>query len=83
LLSYQGCQIRVFYPTPDLPPYNITASGNEILGKLQTAFLSLDVDKPEHDEIIKALDKRYTGFASASDAEYDVVRILVAPFGKK
>jgi len=85
-LKWKGKGIRVLYSTPDLPPYNITASANmsdEVLEKLQTAFLSLDVNKREHYDIIKALDKRYTGFAPTSDAEYDVIRKLVAPFAKK
>jgi len=31
-------------------------------------------------KVIKAVDKKYDGFAATSDAEYDVVRKLVAPF---
>ena len=53
-----------------------------MLAKLRKAFLSLDAKNEEHKKIIKALDKKYDGFAKTSDAEYDVVRKLVAPFNK-
>ncbi len=77
--------IRILYETPDLPPYNITASKNIdpiLLAKLKKAFLELDGNNPTHLPIIKAVDKKYNGFAATSDAEYDVIRKLIAPFVK-
>lgn len=77
--------LRILYSSPALPPYNITASKNvspELLQKLKKAFLDLDGKNPEHLKIIKALDKKYDGFAETSDAEYDVVRTLIKPFNK-
>jgi len=77
--------IRILYASDDLPPYNISASSQvseQMLVKLREAFLSLDANNEEHKKIIKALDKKYDGFAKTSDAEYDVVRKLVAPFNK-
>jgi len=78
--------LRIIYSSPHLPPYNIAASKNvspKLLAKLRKAFLSLDSNNPEHLRIIKALDAKYNGFAATSDAEYDVVRKLIAPFNKK
>lgn len=75
--------IRILYASNELPPYNIAASSQvseEMLDKLREAFLSLDANNEEHKKIIKALNKKYDGFAKTSDAEYDVVRKLVAPF---
>ncbi len=83
--KWQGKGIRILYETPDLPPYNIAASKNVdqvTLKKLQNAFLNLDTKNPEHLEIIKALDKKYSGFAPTNDQEYDVVRKLIKPFDK-
>jgi phosphonate transport system substrate-binding protein len=83
--KWQGKGIRVLHASAELPPYNIAASKNisdELLEKLKKAFLSLDPNNDKHREIIKALDKKYDGFAATSDAEYDVVRKLVAPFSK-
>ena len=48
--------------------------------KVKQAFLALDPNKPAHRLVIKALDKKYDGFAATSDQEYDVVRELIKPF---
>lgn len=77
--------LRILYSSPNLPPYNITASANvnkELLQQLKNAFLTLDGKNPEHLKIIKAVDKKYDGFAATNDDEYDVVRKLIAPFNK-
>ncbi|KPJ87281.1 MAG: phosphonate ABC transporter substrate-binding protein [Gammaproteobacteria bacterium SG8_11] len=81
--KWEGKGIRILYRTPDLPPYNIAASGKidqQLLNQLRQAFLNLDANNPQHHNIIKALDKKYDGFAPTSDAEYDVVRQLIKPF---
>jgi len=83
--QWKGKGLRILAESPDLPPYNITASGDiddDTLAKLKEAFLSLDKNNPEHLKIIKAIDKKYDGFAATSDAEYDVVRVLIKPFNK-
>ena len=83
--KWEGKGIRILYKSPELPPYNIAASKNvseDMLRKLQKAFLDLDSKNPEHAPIIKALDKKYNGFAPTNDAEYDVVRKLIQPFDK-
>ena len=84
--NWEGKGLRILYSSPHLPPYNIAASKNvdkKTLASLRKAFLSLDGKNPEHLKIIKALDKKYNGFAPTSDAEYDVVRKLIKPFVKK
>lgn len=84
--KWEGKGIRILYASPDLPPYNIAASKNiskPMLKKLQKAFLDLDTTNPDHFPVIKALDKKYNGFAPTSDSEYDIVRKLIKPFDKK
>jgi phosphonate transport system substrate-binding protein len=69
-----------------LPPYNIVASGKvdaKLLKQVRQAFLSLNIKDPAHKAVIQALDDEYDGFAPTSDAEYDVVRRLIAPFEEK
>jgi len=81
--KWQGKGLRILYSSPHLPPYNIAVSKNvtpEMKDKLKKAFLSLDVNKPGHNQIIKALSKKYNGFANTNDAEYDVIRELIKPF---
>ncbi len=75
--------IRILYSSPHLPPYNISASNKideKTFKQLQKAFLDLDIEKPEHHVVIKALSKKYDGFEKTSDEEYDVIRILTDPF---
>ncbi len=84
--KWQNKGLRILYSSPHLPPYNITASKNvspELRAQLKKAFLALNSKNPNHLRIIKAVDKKYNGFAATSDAEYDVVRKLIAPFNKK
>jgi len=81
--KWKGRGIRILYSSPDLPPYNIAASSRlkkVDVKKLKKAFLDLDINNPEHRKVIKALSKKYDGFADASDADYDVVRKLISPF---
>ena len=81
--KWQGKGIRILYSSPDLPPYNITASRNvdsSLLKKIKKLFLNLNASNPEQLHVIKALDKKYDGFAATSDKEYDVVRQLIKPF---
>ena len=69
-----------------MPPYNITASKNvddALLARLREALLSLDEKNPAHAPIIKAVDKKYDGFAPTGDAEYDIVRELIKPFDNR
>ncbi|VAW60268.1 ABC transporter, substrate-binding protein (cluster 12, methionine/phosphonates) [hydrothermal vent metagenome] len=81
--KWQKKGIRIIYSSPDLPPYNIAASSNvsaEMQAILKKAFLDLNIESPEHKRVIHALDKKYDGFADATDADYDIVRKLVKPF---
>ena len=47
---------------------------------LRNALLDLDYSKPEYKSIITALAQTYTGFAPATDNDYDIVRKLIKPF---
>ncbi len=81
--KWNGKGIRILYSSPELPPYNIAASSHlkkKDVAKLKKAFLDLDINNPQHKIIIHALDKKYNGFADANDADYDIVRKLIAPF---
>lgn len=80
--KWQDKGLRVIYQSPQLPPYNISAASHiddSILNKLAQAFLALSMSNNDHEKVIKALDKKYDGFMSTSDAEYNVVRQLIKP----
>ena len=81
--KWEGKGLRILHSSPALPPYNIVASKNvskAVLKELQEVFLSLDKNNPDDLKVIKAVDKKYDGFAATNDKEYDVVRKLIAPF---
>lgn len=50
------------------------------LAQLKAAFLALNSSEPGHAQVVRALDKKYDGFAPARDRDYDVIRTLIAPF---
>jgi len=83
--KWESKGLRILYSSPHLPPYNITVSKKVdkiTRKKLKRAFLALNDKNPKHRDIIKALSKKYNGFAPATDADYDVVRKLIKPFNK-
>jgi len=85
-LHWQEQGLRILHASPDLPPYNIVVSRKldpATVTAIRSALLALDARNEKHSVVIKALDKKYDGFAATSDAEYDVVRRMVAPFEKK
>jgi len=75
--------LKIIHASDPLPPYNIAVRKGlspALYDKLKAAFLNLNAGKSADQAVIKALSKKYDGFAETSDAEYDVVRRLVAPF---
>ena len=81
--KWESKGLRILYSSPALPPYNITVNSKldkATRVKLKNAFLALDDSNPRHRAIIKALSKKYNGFAPAKNADYDVVRTLIKPF---
>jgi phosphonate transport system substrate-binding protein len=84
--EWQKRGLRILYSSAPLPPYNIVASSKvdaKLLKQIRQAFLDLNIKNPAHKAVIQALDDEYDGFAPTSDAEYDVVRQLIAPFEEK
>ena len=82
---WQGRGIRVLHASNNLPPYNISASAeldHATVARLREALLRLDPANPAHKSVISALEPTYTGFTAATDADYDVIRKLIAPFKK-
>lgn len=85
-VDWQKKGLRVLYSSAPLPPYNIVASSKVdavLLKQIRDAFLALDMKNPAHKAVIQALDNEYDGFAPTSDADYNVVRQLIAPFEEK
>jgi phosphonate transport system substrate-binding protein len=83
--EWEKKDLRVLYTSAPLPPYVIAVRGNlddSSVATLRQALLALRKNDASHQAILHALDPEYDGFAPTSDAEYDVVRDLIAPFQK-
>ena len=81
-VEFRNRGLRVIYSSPQLPPYLFAVSHKlpqATAKKLRDAMVALKADSVEHNAILKQLDKGYDGFADAHDADYDVVRKLIAP----
>lgn len=84
--EYASRGLRVLHESPPLPSYVFAVAGKlppRTAAKLHAAFLSLRADTQEHREILGKLGKGYDGFATARDADYEVVRRLIAPFAQR
>jgi len=84
-LLWKDKGLRAVYRSPNLPPFNIAASQKldaATFSALQAALLRLNMSNPEHKKVLLSLSDSYSGFARASDAEYEPVRELIKPFKK-
>ena len=81
-VEFRNRGLRVIHSSPQLPPYLFAVSHKmpqATAKKLRDALVALKADSVEHNAILKQLDKGYDGFTDAHDADYDVVRKLIAP----
>ena len=82
-MRWQGRGIRVLHASPPLPPYVIAARRGldpAMRERLRYALLAARPEDRVSGPALRALDPGYDGFVPASDADYDVVRALIAPF---
>lgn len=80
---WEGNGIRILHASPALPPYVIAAReglATDLRDRIRDALLAASPDDPASGPAMRALDENYDGFAPVSDADYDVVRGLIAPF---
>jgi phosphonate transport system substrate-binding protein len=84
-LKWKQSGLRIIHTSEDLPPYSIAANANvddATIAKVRDALLRLNRNDAAHQRVIAALEETFGGFAPGSDADYDVVRRLIAPFTK-
>jgi phosphonate transport system substrate-binding protein len=82
-VEFRNKGLRVIYYSEPLPAYVFAVSSNlayETVYKLRDSLLALKADSPEHNAILKELDKGYDGFTKSNDSDYDIVRKMIAPF---
>ncbi|WP_028484659.1 PhnD/SsuA/transferrin family substrate-binding protein [Thioalkalivibrio sp. ALE17] len=80
---WEGEGIRILHASPYLPPYVIAARAGldpDLRERVRDTLLAANPDDPASGPALRALDENYNGFAPVRDADYDVVRELIAPF---
>ena len=68
----------------DIPEFNICVTAKcdpRLVEELKDALISLDEGTPESSAILRSINAGYTGFAPASDADYDGVRKMMLKIG--
>ncbi|ADC70616.1 phosphonate ABC transporter, periplasmic phosphonate-binding protein [Thioalkalivibrio sp. K90mix] len=81
--EWEGNGIRILHESPLLPPYVIAARDGldpALRERIREVLLAARADDPASGPALRALDESYDGFAPVSDADYDVIRELIAPF---
>lgn len=69
--------IRFLQLSDEIPEFNICYSNSideRDLSIIKTALISLNSSSAEGAEILKSIDKDYTGFVEADDSDYDGIR---------
>ncbi len=68
----------------DIPEFNICVSNKldaKIVTEIKNALISLNDSSPDAASILKSINASYTGFAEASDEEYNGVRLMMSKMG--
>ena len=85
-LEFAPRGLRAVHTSPLLPSYVFAVNAKlspATVEKLRGAFLALRAEVPEHRDILQQLGKGIDGFVPARDADYDTVRVLIAPFANR
>jgi len=81
--DFKSKGIRVLKSSAQLPSYVFAvekSTPKETVEKLKAAFLALKRGTAENNATLDGFDKGYDGFVESSDAAYDIVRKLTAPY---
>jgi len=76
--------LRILRLSDDIPEFNICFNSyvdERDLAIIKTALLSLNDSTDEGANILKSIDKNYTGFVEATDGDYDGIRTKMAKLG--
>lgn len=81
--QYKG--LRVLHLSPPLPTYVVAVNEDFPPGKvvaLRAALTALDPHAAGDIALVRTLDPEYTRFVPATDRDFDVARMLLAPYRK-
>ncbi|MGE5892876.1 MAG: phosphate/phosphite/phosphonate ABC transporter substrate-binding protein, partial [bacterium] len=83
-LKYKERGLRLIKYSAEIPDFNICVSknlGQHEENRILQALLDLGEGNPESASILNAIDRTYTGFARANDADYDGIRDIMKKLG--
>lgn len=78
--KFAGQGLKIIKYSDEIPEFNICVNERIAENKktlIKRALLELDSNVTEHREILQAISPHYTGFAEASDGDYDGVRHIM------
>ncbi|HYQ48048.1 MAG TPA: phosphate/phosphite/phosphonate ABC transporter substrate-binding protein, partial [Thermodesulfovibrionales bacterium] len=83
-LKYKDKGIRLLKFSEDIPEFNICsgpATDVKIAGEIRQVLLKLDTSNEEGGRVLKTINESYTGFADATDEDYNNIRAMMARIG--
>lgn len=81
---FRGEGLKVLKVSEDIPEFNICVTDDfepRLASELKNALISLHDETPEGAMVLKSINTGYTGFAPASDEDYDKVRNMMSRIG--
>lgn len=78
--KYKDKGLKIIALSEEIPEFNICVNLDEEsdVQTLRSAFLALNTSNAEGASILGAIDKSYTGFAEANDADYNDIRLIIS-----
>ena len=83
-LKYKDKGIRLLKFSEDIPEFNICTSNStdmKTVAEFKQALLKLDATTTEGARVLKSINESYTGFAAATDDDYNSIRSMMARIG--
>ncbi len=82
--KFKDSGLKLLKFSEDIPEFNICVARDveaKIVGELKAALIGLTDGTPEGAAVLRSVNSSYTGFAEASDEDYNNVRIMMSKIG--
>ena len=83
-LKHKDKGIRLLKFSEDIPEFNICSgpvTDIKVVGEIRQVLLKLDTSTAEGARVLKSINESYTGFADATDDDYNNIRAMMAKIG--
>jgi len=82
--KYKDQRLYIIKASNEIPEFNICASttiDDNVRESIKHALIRLSDRDTEGGQVLKSIDKSYTGFTDASDEDYNEVRLMMSKLG--